>query len=371
MKFASILIIFVIFIVLINNVYALAIYVKPKTSSGNLQPSTTFSYTFNFTTNYDCTGVVAAFDVPSLTTGTDGIGYVNLDISSIIGVPKYLCEYRGGSLRAIHNITDMFLKNLFLQNINATGDITANRFCTGNTCGNVSQFLEKSNETAAILALNDSNYKAFIQWANETGLNVNSSTFWQEMSGILDWFVNNNGKLDLNTSKLNSNILNVSSVFNETTWVIDQGYGGRIVLEGHYMNGSFANGTDGSIGRSLNTTLNMTLLFLDSLLLMENIDYNYSDTYVTFNIPLYDNQHIVAWQELSTTPFGSTTYDGADCDGSDGEINRKLEVGTNVIMVYVDGLQYFSGEDFTIGGSAITFSTNIYDTQKIVVWSRL
>ncbi len=52
-------IIFLLCIVcLISSALALPIYVKPLDGSGNLQPSTAFNYTFNFTTNADCSGVV-------------------------------------------------------------------------------------------------------------------------------------------------------------------------------------------------------------------------------------------------------------------------------------------------------------------------
>ena len=58
---------------LISSAVALPIYVKPLDGSGNLQPGTAFNYTFNWTTNADCSGVVLT-NTSTITTGKDGVG---------------------------------------------------------------------------------------------------------------------------------------------------------------------------------------------------------------------------------------------------------------------------------------------------------
>ncbi len=59
-------------IFLITSVAALPVYVKPLDANGNVQPSTTFNYVFNFTTNTDCSGVVLS-NSSTITTGKDEI----------------------------------------------------------------------------------------------------------------------------------------------------------------------------------------------------------------------------------------------------------------------------------------------------------
>ena len=64
---------------LISSALALPIYVKPLDGSGNLQPSTSFDYVFNFTTNADCSGVVLT-NKSTITTGKDGVGFIDIKI---------------------------------------------------------------------------------------------------------------------------------------------------------------------------------------------------------------------------------------------------------------------------------------------------
>ncbi|MBS3115271.1 hypothetical protein J4482_01435 [Candidatus Woesearchaeota archaeon] len=74
------------------------IYVKPSPR----QASTAFNYVFNFTTDSACTNVLLS-NKTTITTDSEGIGYVILNISSLTQDPRYLCEYRGGALRKVHS----------------------------------------------------------------------------------------------------------------------------------------------------------------------------------------------------------------------------------------------------------------------------
>ena len=123
MKNKILLIIFGMF--LISFVSAnIPIYVKPLDTNGNLQSNTSFIYTFNFTTNADCSGVVFS-NISTIVTGNDGIGFIDLDISSISQIPSYLCEYKDGSLRKTHTFSDQLFKDIYAKNLNITENISA------------------------------------------------------------------------------------------------------------------------------------------------------------------------------------------------------------------------------------------------------
>src|SRR3990167_3191279 len=119
----------IIGIILINLILisSYPIYVKPLTAQNNLQPSSSFAYEFNFTTVSDCSGVVYT-NKTTITTGKDGIGFVDLNLSGITGIPKYLCEYRAGSLRKTHLLSDQTLKQIYSESANFTNNVTANWF---------------------------------------------------------------------------------------------------------------------------------------------------------------------------------------------------------------------------------------------------
>lgn len=101
------------------------ITVRPKIG-GVLQNSSDFSYVFNFTSNVDCTGVLLSYS-EVITTDNYGIGFTEIDISSLIDNPKYLCEYRNGSLRKVHNISSgLFDKIRTNNNTNISGTLDVN-----------------------------------------------------------------------------------------------------------------------------------------------------------------------------------------------------------------------------------------------------
>lgn len=101
---------------IISLVSALPIYVKPLSSSGSLQPSTSFDYVFNFTNNSDCSGVVLT-NSSTITTGKDGVGFIDINITSMTGLPNYLCEYKDGVLRKTHSLSDSLFKDIYVSKI--------------------------------------------------------------------------------------------------------------------------------------------------------------------------------------------------------------------------------------------------------------
>ena len=108
---------------LISSAFALPIYVKPLDGSGNLQPSTSFSYEFNFTTNSDCSGVVLT-NTSTITTAKDGVGFIDINISGISSIPSYLCEYKDGSLRATHVLPDQIFRDVYARDVNVSGNMS-------------------------------------------------------------------------------------------------------------------------------------------------------------------------------------------------------------------------------------------------------
>lgn len=122
MRLKLILIIIGIFC-FISFISAMPIHVKPKVY-GQLYRETLFTYQFNFTTNADCSGIVMSF-LADIFTGVDGVGFVDLNISGISPQPTYLCEYKNGNLRKIHNIPDIVFSDIYARNLNLSENLEA------------------------------------------------------------------------------------------------------------------------------------------------------------------------------------------------------------------------------------------------------
>lgn len=133
--------------------------------------------------------------------------------------------------------------------------------------------------------------------------------------------------------------------------------------------GSQADGSNGDSNRNLTVFSNTIMVYLDGLQLINGTDYSFGGTNIEFLIPLYDTQNIISWRETNPNTFNSTIFDGSNASLNDGDINRQLNVGNDLIMVYVDGLQMFEDLDYTYNNINATFLNPIYDTQKITVWS--
>ena len=80
------------------------IYVRPILS-GQLQPNANFQYEFNFTFLSDCTGVLVSHSA-NITTDAGGIGFTTVDLANMTEHPQFLCEFRDGSLRKVHEFPD-------------------------------------------------------------------------------------------------------------------------------------------------------------------------------------------------------------------------------------------------------------------------
>ena len=111
-------------LLLILSISSLPIHVRPK-SGTSLLPNTYFTYTFNFTTDVDCSNVVLN-NKTTILTDDDGVGFVSLIIpDGLSSIPLYLCEYRNGNLRNVHNLSDQFFKRIFADSGNFTNNISS------------------------------------------------------------------------------------------------------------------------------------------------------------------------------------------------------------------------------------------------------
>jgi len=159
-KIKKIITILILSIFLFSLVSSMSFHPKPLDSFGNVQPSTSFSYEFNFTDNVDCTSVVLS-NSSTIITGQDGVGFLDVNISSLTTVPSYLCEYKSGSLRKTHTFSDIifrkiFSKNILTENLNSTDIYTDNLIVNFNVTANKGFFNEINSTNITTTNLNAS-----------------------------------------------------------------------------------------------------------------------------------------------------------------------------------------------------------------------
>lgn len=109
---------------------ALGVVVRPLTAGGALQPTATFNYQFNFTTDAACTNIVKSF-IGDITLDLAGVGFAELDISGMSPNPSHMCEYKAGSLRIVHNLTDLPIRDLFAREGNFSGNVSSDSWFRG------------------------------------------------------------------------------------------------------------------------------------------------------------------------------------------------------------------------------------------------
>ncbi|MCD6435440.1 MAG: hypothetical protein J7L15_03550, partial [Clostridiales bacterium] len=92
-----------------------------------------YEYTFNFTENYDCSGVLLSYNT-FLTTNDRGFAFVDIPLTTLTSTPSYLCEYRGFSgdpiaYRTTHNFSDVIFKSIrVVDDILVGRDVNATTF---------------------------------------------------------------------------------------------------------------------------------------------------------------------------------------------------------------------------------------------------
>lgn len=103
------------FVVATDNV--VPFYFRPILN-GNLQEYVTYAYNITYSSDYACTDIIYS-DTFSVTMDSRGEGFKLFDLYGMILPPKFLCEYRGGTLRNVHNITSGLFYNIYVAG-NAT-----------------------------------------------------------------------------------------------------------------------------------------------------------------------------------------------------------------------------------------------------------
>jgi len=110
----------------------LPIYVKPVNSTNGTFPNTQFPYVFNFSTDIACTNVILSKQV-NITTDSDGVGFADVDVSGLSQIPSYMCEYRNGTLRKNHTLSEQLFRYVYIDiiyaknwsNISGSADIVS------------------------------------------------------------------------------------------------------------------------------------------------------------------------------------------------------------------------------------------------------
>ena len=84
-----------------------------------------YNYTFNFTTNADCSGVLLSYS-DDILTDSNGNYFFSIPTNSLTAIPYYLCEYKDSALRKTHNFSDIIFRSIRVQNITSEKIFTEN-----------------------------------------------------------------------------------------------------------------------------------------------------------------------------------------------------------------------------------------------------
>jgi hypothetical protein len=177
-----------LFLAGIASASSIPVYVKPLSSDGSLNPNAAYSYVFDWTTDSSCSNVIFS-NSTVIVTGNDGVGFVNLVIpSDLASAPSYMCEYRNGTLRAVHSLASQFSDKVFAGAIYENGNLLSDAY------------YPKSNPYSFYNSTTIPNY---ITWAN--AMNNTLATWAQVMNGTvtggkITWANAVNGTLALASS---------------------------------------------------------------------------------------------------------------------------------------------------------------------------
>ena len=131
-----------VFFLLAVSVAAMPIYVRPIVD-GALRPGVTFNYTLNFTSDADCSDVLLS-NSTLVVPDVGGIGFIDVDTSSLSASPNFLCEYRDGVLRKVHAFPRTFLSSAVITNLTVSS-INASSYCDSSGCHGPRAFFDRLN----------------------------------------------------------------------------------------------------------------------------------------------------------------------------------------------------------------------------------
>ena len=137
--------------------------------------------------------------------------------------------------------------------------------------------------------------------------------------------------------------------------------GGGSLSQDNYT-GANCTGSDGAKNRTLESE-SCSMVFVGGLFLHLNIDYTYVGTTITFLNNLWNDQPITIFKGL-----GTNNYLGADTTGSNGDVNRTLDVLRIPLMTFVNNSFLHLNTDYTLTGTTITFLNKLWDDQSISIY---
>jgi|GEM_PF-6796323 len=113
---------FIFSVFLLTLVSSFGMDLKPMNTNGELSYGIPFNYVFNFSNDSQCNNVITSYK-GTFITGNDGIAFADINVNNNFDlIPKYMCEYRGGNLRAIHRLPEAILDEIYSQNSNLEKD---------------------------------------------------------------------------------------------------------------------------------------------------------------------------------------------------------------------------------------------------------
>ena len=185
---------------------SIPIYVTPLTLNGTINPNTTYAYYFNLTTDSTCNNVVFGSPNFIVTTGSNGIAFIDLTVpDNLTVIPSYLCEYRNGTFVDDIRFSGQFFDNVYAQNINTSQNI----YTAGTFYGNGSGL---SNTNAS--TLNGYNASFFMPLNNSLFGNFSFNGGWQNGGlSILGGNIYTQTLYTANFSNLNVSNININGSF--------------------------------------------------------------------------------------------------------------------------------------------------------------
>ena len=185
---------------------SIPIYVTPLTLNGTINPNTTYAYYFNLTTDSTCNNVVFGSPNFIVTTGSNGIAFIDLTVpDNLTVIPSYLCEYRNGTFVDDIPFSGQFFDNVYAQNINTSQNI----YTAGTFYGNGSGL---SNTNAS--TLNGYNASFFMPLNNSLFGNFSFNGGWQNGGlSILGGNIYTQTLYTANFSNLNVSNININGSF--------------------------------------------------------------------------------------------------------------------------------------------------------------
>lgn len=107
----------------LNQAQELGVFITAKDANNVTMNAQDLAYTFIFSESTSCSTLLT---IPvNVTTDTYGHAFVRLNTSSLSTVPRYLCEYRNASLRAVHTLNTNYFEDFStrINNLNTTANI--------------------------------------------------------------------------------------------------------------------------------------------------------------------------------------------------------------------------------------------------------